>query len=73
MRSSDPTEPPLDLERDLPTTREDIAALRRLRRQPPMDLETYFRFLAGFPAATVAELAARRGPRGPEPFELLPL
>lgn len=60
----------LDLERDLPTTAEDVAALRRLRRHAPMDLDAYFRFLRSFPAATVEELAGRKGPRGLEPFAL---
>ncbi len=69
MRSSDRSDL-LDLERDLPTTREDVAALARLRRHPPMDLDNYFRFLAAFPAPTLDELAARRGPEGPEPFVL---
>ena len=60
----------LDLERDLPTTAEDVAALRLLRRHPTMGLDSYFRFLRSFPAATVEELARRRGPRGSEPFAL---
>ncbi len=60
----------LDLQRDLPTTREDVAALARLRRHPPLGFDDYFRFLATFPAATLEELAARRGPHGPEPFVL---
>jgi hypothetical protein len=62
----------LDLERDLPTTAEDIAALRLLRRHPTMDLDSYFRFLRSFPAATVEELGRRKGPRGGEPFALPP-
>ncbi len=62
----------LDLERDLPTSREDIAALRRLRRHPTMDLDSYFRFLGSFPAATVEDLARRKGPRGGEHFALPP-
>ena len=61
----------LDLERDLPTTAEDVAALRRLRRHAAMDLDAYFRFLACFPPASADELAARKGPRGAEPFTLL--
>ncbi len=63
----------LDLERDLPTTAEDVAALRRLRRHAPMDLDAYFRFLQSFPAATVEELARRKGPRGRHPFTLPPI
>ncbi len=62
----------LDLERDLPTTAEDVVALRRLRRHEAMDLDSYFQFLASFPPATVEELAARNGPRGSEPFALPP-
>jgi hypothetical protein len=62
----------LDLGRDLPTTAEDIAVLRRLRRHEAMDLDSYFRFLMNFPPATVEELAARKGPRGPELFALPP-
>jgi len=60
----------LDLERDLPTTAEDVAALRRLQPRRAMELEAYFEFLASFPSATPEELAARKGPRGTEPFTL---
>ena len=60
----------LDLERDLPTTAEDVAMLRRLRQHPPMDLDAYFRFLATFAPATPEQLASRRGPTGWEPFVL---
>jgi hypothetical protein len=63
----------LDLERDHPTTSEDVAALRLLRRHAPMDLDGYLRFLRSFPAATVDELARRKGPRGREPFALPPI
>jgi hypothetical protein len=37
-----------------------------------MDLDSYFRFLRSFPAATVEELGRRKGPRGAEPFALPP-
>ena len=60
----------LDLERDLPTTAGDIAALRRLARHAPMDLDSYFEFLAGFPPPSPEALAARKGPRGDAPFVL---
>ena len=72
MKSVDQTNY-LDLERDLPTTPEDVAALRRLRRHAAMDLDSYFQFLGSFPPAAVEELAARTGPRGPQPFELPPV
>lgn len=60
----------LDLDRDLPTTAEDIAVLRRLRYTPrPIDFATYLRFLASLPEPTWEQLRAKRGPHG-EPFEL---
>lgn len=61
-----PERPLLDLERDLPVTPEDVAALRRLR-YPRVD--DYLAALSRLPAPSPEELAARRGPRG-EPFEL---
>lgn len=60
----------LNLDRDLPTTPDDVAALRRVRVPPPMTLAEYFRFLAGFPEVPNEELRSRRGPRGGVPFEL---
>ncbi len=71
-KKSDASPDAIDLERDVPTTAEDVAMLRRLARHAPMDLDSYFRFLAAFPART-SELAARRGPRGDEPFVLPPV
>jgi hypothetical protein len=48
----------LDLGRDLPTTAEDVAALRR--NQPgPMSYAEYIEFLKRLPLATYAELRAR--------------
>jgi len=64
--SSRPT--PLDLERDLPTTPEDVAALRRLRDLPVSPAE-YEELLRACGDASPEELARRQGPRG-EPFEL---
>lgn len=64
----DPAQPPaLDLERDLPTTRRDVEALRRVRRLTPG--ESYLEFLRRFPAPSYEELRDRRGPVE-EPFEL---
>jgi hypothetical protein len=58
----------LDLERDLPTTAEDVAVLRRLRNQP-ITPEQYAALLRAMGDASYEELARRPGPRG-EPFEL---
>ena len=69
MRSDAPSEP-LDLERGLPTTPEDIAALRRLRRPPPLSTEDFLRFLAQLEPPTWETLRSRKGPRGQEPFRL---
>ncbi len=54
MRSNDRCEF-LDLERDLPTTAEDIAALRRARLHSTLDLDGYLRFLAQIPLPTLAK------------------
>lgn len=60
----------LDLDRDLPTTPEDIAALRRLKSIPALDFDQYLLFLSSLLAPSNEELRARRGPRGDEPFVL---
>ena len=70
MRSSDSPEP-LDLERDLPTTVEDIAALRRLRNRPRLSLEEYLAFLRSLGSPPASGLRSRKGPRGDRPFDLL--
>ena len=57
------------LERDLPTTPEDIAVLRRLRREVALSPAEYEAFLEAFPEPPAEAMRARRGPRG-EPFEL---
>lgn len=67
--SSNAPSPPLDLERGLATTSEDVAALRRARRLRPLTPAEYERFLAQFQAST-EELRARPCPRGCEPFRL---
>jgi hypothetical protein len=59
----------IDLERGLPTTQADIEALRRARRSPPMSPSEYLRFLSSLTVSMKA-LRERRGPRGPEPFQL---
>jgi hypothetical protein len=60
----------LDLDRDLPTSPEDIAALRRLRSLPGLDFDQYLHFLSSFPPPSNEELRSRRGPHGDEPFVL---
>ena len=54
---------PLDLERGLPTTEQDVAALRSLRYPSMTDTE-YVRSLATLTARDQRALAAKRGPRG---------
>jgi len=70
MRFAEPSER-LDLQRDLPTTSEDVAALRRVKNLPALDLEGYLRFLASLPPVVAANLAARRPPGDLPPFDLL--
>jgi hypothetical protein len=58
----------LSLDRDLPTTADDVTALARFRATGSA-FAVYLRFLAGFPPPPLAALRARRGPGG-APFEL---
>lgn len=67
-RASDTDPNVLDLERDLPTTSEDVEVLRRLRKRPVTPAE-YAALLAALGDAPVEELKRRKGPRG-RPFEL---
>jgi hypothetical protein len=53
----------LDLERGLPTTERDSAALKALRYPKMTDAE-YVRFLAILTPPDHAALASKRGPRG---------
>ena len=59
----------LDLETGIPTTEEDIRALRQ-SRSSRLDFEAYLGFLESFDDADPAALARRRGPGGSEKFEL---
>jgi hypothetical protein len=59
----------LDLETAIPTTEEDIRALRRTRF-PTLDFEAYLDFLESFDDPAPAVLAHRKGPGGSEKFEL---
>ena len=64
-------EAPLDLERGLVTTGEDVAALRRARAASRrMGMAEYLDFLASFPDEDPERLRRRRGPGGAEPFTL---
>jgi hypothetical protein len=60
----------LDLDRNLPTSAEDIVALRQTRKDSLLDLRTYLEFLARFPAPSWQELRDRKGHAGAKPFEL---
>jgi len=60
----------LDLERDLPTTPEDVAAQRRLRVSRVLSFQSYCRFLASFDPPSAERLRRERAPRGDEVFEL---
>jgi hypothetical protein len=67
MSSSD-SPADFDLDRDHPTTREDVAAQRRLTPLR-IDYEAYLRFLARFRSLPTGTLRARKGPGG-KPFDL---
>ena len=69
MRSNDSPDI-LRLDRDLPTTAEDVAALRRLRYGPRLALAEYLQCLAALDPPSNAALRAREGPSGP-PFDLV--
>jgi len=60
----------LDLEHDLPTTREDVLALRKARESRPLTFAAYLEFLGNFTPPPISELRARKGPTGSRPFEL---
>jgi hypothetical protein len=60
----------LNLERGLPTTADDVAALRRVRGLVRLDLPAYLRFLGRLPRSPAEELRSRPGPRAAEPFVL---
>lgn len=60
----------LDLEQDLPTSREDVLALRRARGGRRLSFAGYLEFLANFAPLSLPALRARKGPAGIKPFEL---
>ena len=71
MRSDDRSNE-IDLETDLPTTKEDVEALRRVRTDSRQrSLAAYLYFLAQFPARSPEELRAKGGAHADRPFDLL--
>jgi hypothetical protein len=60
----------IDLDRDLPTTREDVTALRRVRNLGTLDLERYLDFLSQLPPPGVPAPVQKPKPRGGRPFVL---
>jgi hypothetical protein len=68
MRSERPSEL-VDFARDLPTTSDDVATLRRLRARVTT-IEGYLRFLADLGPAVPDRLRFRSGPKGDAPFRL---
>jgi len=60
----------IDLARDLPTTAEDVDALRRARVIRFLDLEAYLRFLEQLPPLGHDLLREKPGPRADRPFTL---
>ena len=69
MSSSDSADL-LDLDRDLPTTAEDVAVLDRLRYGRRLTFDQYLECLAALDALSAAELRSRPTPGG-APFELI--
>jgi hypothetical protein len=67
MRSPASSEP-LDLERGLRVTPEDVAALRRMPRPTP-EFGEFLAWLSSLPSPTHATLKSRGGPKG-KPFVL---
>jgi hypothetical protein len=60
---------PLDLERDLPTTPEDVAALKRIRESHRLEFREYLVWLSRFQWPREAA-NRKRTHRELEPFEL---
>jgi hypothetical protein len=60
----------LDLNRDLPTTVDDVYALREGRRKRIQDLKSYLKFLSCLPKPSEHALSGKKGPSGSKPFKL---
>jgi hypothetical protein len=59
-----------DLERDLPTRREDALALRRARQPRRLSFNAYLEFLSHFAPSPASGLRARKNSTGMKSFEL---
>jgi len=66
--SSRPSE--FDLAQGIPTTPEDVVALRNVRATRRLSAEQYLKALARLPAPPPEALRARKGALGGEPFRL---
>ena len=71
MSSSDSADG-FDLDRDLPTTAEDVAVLNRLRYERRLTFDQYLEYLAALDAPSAARLRSRPAPGG-APFDLIGL
>ena len=60
----------LDLAQGVPTTDEDVAALRQVRAARQLSTENYLRTLASLESPPLEVLRARKRARGGEPFRL---
>jgi hypothetical protein len=60
----------LDLERDLPTDRAYVSALRKAKVAGRMNLEAYLAFLASLDAAPPSAARRKKGFAGAPPFSL---
>jgi hypothetical protein len=69
MRNSSPRSD-LDLARGVPTTPEDIAALRKVRAARRLTTEQYLKALASLESPPLEVLRTRKLARGGEPFRL---
>ena len=69
MKSSRPRSE-LNLAQGVPTTAQDVAALRNVRATRRLTTEQYIRALANLQAPPLEVLRARKRARGGEPFTL---
>ena len=60
----------LDLERDLPTDKADVSALRKAKLAGSMNLEAYLAFLASLDAAPSSTARRKKTFAGAQPFTL---